>query len=1186
MRAKPHGVAATLSVLASLRLTVALFALSIFLVFAGTLAQVDHDILYVLRSYFRTFFAWVEWRALLRFVEKFVWDLDLADKLSVQSGFYFPGGWTLGGAMFVNLLAAHALRFRVTARGLRLAAGLGVIALGLLATFLVVQGGSDGGLRSQLSPEIADSVWQGLRIALNGLALLGAYWLTQTYGAVRRPEWLIALAAVCAVGGSAAFLLMNPDWKLNPSGLRILWQLLQGGGAAALLLAGCWLAFNKRAGIVLLHGGVGLLMLSELYTGLNAVETRMQIDEGATVDWAYNPHKVELAVIDASDPAKDRTTVVPESLLVGASSSTTPLSHADLPFDVRVLRYYVDSHLAPPAKSPSATLGAGLGIGAEERAPEAGEDLLLSGERAPSAYIELLDKTDGGSLGVMLVSVWGDAWVRLLADAPVIQQARQALDSQTVTVQGKAYQIALRFQRVQKPYAITLQDFRFDRYLGVETAKNFESRVHLVDSQARVDRDVRIYMNNPLRYRGDTLYQADFDKADEKTTVLQVVSNEGWMVPYVSCMLVAVGMLAHFAITLGRFLGRRDDATLPTAAATERNVQVDEPRASWSNARVWFPLLMALVFGGYVAGKARPPKDAAGAPAVQEFGALPVVQGGRVKPFDTLARTTLQVLSNRQEITTTDGGRMGATEWLLRSISGRPGARDLPVLRIENLELIETLGLERRPGSYRYTINELAPKFDEFERQVALATQTSEGERSVYQLKVLELAGRLSTYRLVMQAFDSPRISANAESALAEIETAGSIARDLRRGGAPRAAFPAEPGGEWRTLFEGELLDLFARATGKPGDPATGDYVAALSAFRDEDTRAFNEAVFNLSRQARGLEEAFSSPEHSELNENLAASERLSGTRVRFEQFFNAFAPLYQASTLYVVAFLLAVASWLGWRRPLSRASTAVIATALVIHTLAIVARIYISGRPPVTNLYSSAVFIGWASALFAVSLETIYRVGIGNVMASVLGFLTLIVAYFLSFDSDTFDVLQAVLDTQFWLATHVVTITLGYATTLLAGFLSAGYLIAGHALGAIDPRQQRDIQRMSYGVLCFAILFSFVGTVLGGLWADDSWGRFWGWDPKENGALLIVLWNALVLHARWGKLSGPVGLAALTVAGNIVTAWSWFGTNELGIGLHSYGFTEGRATWLAIFSSTQLVVIALAALPGRKAAV
>ena len=120
----------------------------------------------------------------------------------------------------------------------------------------------------------------------------------------------------------------------------------------------------------------------------------------------------------------------------------------------------------------------------------------------------------------------------------------------------------------------------------------------------------------------------------------------------------------------------------------------------------------------------------------------------------------------------------------------------------------------------------------------------------------------------------------------------------------------------------------------------------------------------------------------------------------------------------------------------------------------------------------------------------------------------------------------------------------------------------------------------MIYGTLCFAIFFSFVGTVLGGLWADDSWGRFWGWDPKENGAFIIVLWNALVLHARLGGMAKERGLAVLAVGGNIAISWSWFGVNELGVGLHSYGFTEGVLLTLGIFVATQLGVIALGSMP------
>jgi ABC-type transport system involved in cytochrome c biogenesis permease subunit len=171
---------------------------------------------------------------------------------------------------------------------------------------------------------------------------------------------------------------------------------------------------------------------------------------------------------------------------------------------------------------------------------------------------------------------------------------------------------------------------------------------------------------------------------------------------------------------------------------------------------------------------------------------------------------------------------------------------------------------------------------------------------------------------------------------------------------------------------------------------------------------------------------------------------------------------------------------------------------------------------------------------------------------------------------------LQAVLDTNIWLATHVVVVTLGYMATFLAGILACVYIIGRVCFGAFDDDASRKtVSRMVYGVLCFALLFSFVGTVLGGIWADQSWGRFWGWDPKENGAVLIVLWNAIVLHARWaGIVRSDRGMMSLAVFGNIVTAWSWFGTNMMGVGLHSYGFMDSAVSWLAAFVTSQIAMM------------
>jgi ABC-type transport system involved in cytochrome c biogenesis permease subunit len=313
----------------------------------------------------------------------------------------------------------------------------------------------------------------------------------------------------------------------------------------------------------------------------------------------------------------------------------------------------------------------------------------------------------------------------------------------------------------------------------------------------------------------------------------------------------------------------------------------------------------------------------------------------------------------------------------------------------------------------------------------------------------------------------------------------------------------------------------------------------------------------------------------------------------RSEFFFNRFAPFYKSMTIYVVALLLGCAVWLNWSDGLRRTAVGLLALAFVIHTCGLVFRMVLEGRPPVTNLYSSAIFVGWGAVGLGLILERIYRDGIGVVTASAVGFTTLIIAHHLSLSGDTMEMLRAVLDTNIWLATHVVVITAGYSSMFLAGFLAIVYIVRGLFTRSLTEATGKSLARMVYGITCFSTLFSFVGTILGGIWADQSWGRFWGWDPKENGALLIVLWCAAMLHARWGGLVRDRGLMAMAVFGNVVTSFSWFGVNMLGVGLHSYGFMDKAFSWLMLFISTQVVLILLAMVPeqywksfqGRKAA-
>ena len=524
----------------------------------------------------------------------------------------------------------------------------------------------------------------------------------------------------------------------------------------------------------------------------------------------------------------------------------------------------------------------------------------------------------------------------------------------------------------------------------------------------------------------------------------------------------------------------------------------------------------------------------------QAFGQLPVSYGGRFKPMDTVARNALTILSGKQTLEVGDK-EYTASQWLARVLGEPLKAADYPLFRVDNPEVKAVVGVADS-AEKRFSYAELdagLPALFEVARQ---ADSLERASRTAFQNEALELASNISLFL----GF------ANHESI---------------------HLIPTQGEADWQPLH--------AHNHGPtPGtvDPVAAEiragYHALYDAYAKGDTAMFNEQV-------------------AQLNTKLADHAPAIGRKAVTEWHFNHFAPFTKAMVLYIAAGLLIFFSWLFLPRTLLGTALKLTVIALIVHTLALAVRVYLSGRPPVTNLYSSAVFIGWGVVLLSFLLEPLLKRGLGLIVGVCSGVATLLIAQGLSADGDTMAVLQAVLDTNFWLATHVIVITFGYTAAYVAGALGILYVLAGFFTKAIDRPLARRLAAAIYGTVCFAVLLSFIGTILGGIWADQSWGRFWGWDPKENGALMIVIWNAVILHCRWGHLVRERGLAILAILGNIVTSWSWFGTNLLGAGLHSYGFTEagegnmldkllnpGPKEWLLIFVCSQLLIVALGLLP------
>jgi len=371
---------------------------------------------------------------------------------------------------------------------------------------------------------------------------------------------------------------------------------------------------------------------------------------------------------------------------------------------------------------------------------------------------------------------------------------------------------------------------------------------------------------------------------------------------------------------------------------------------------------------------------------------------------------------------------------------------------------------------------------------------------------------------------------------------------------------PLTTGDDWRSFVS--VLNE------NPSDADARALLSVLQAFRNNEPETFNARL-------------------GEFKELVDSHISYDARKSRYEVIFNQVQPFIIASTLLLLAFLFGCFGMLStqltkpdWSRSLLGSMTAMIWVAFVVMTIGLASRVYLQGRPPITNLYSSAVFTGWGSILIGLIIDRQMKLGLGGIMASVIGFSTLIVAHNLGSSGDTMEMMQAVLDSNFWLTTHVVVITIGYSATFFAGFMGIAYVLLGVFTKMLDREHGKSMAKMIYGVICFATVTSFVGTVLGGIWADQSWGRFWGWDAKENGAALIVLWNLLILHARWGGMIRDRGLVQLAIFGNIVTAWSWFGTNMLGVGLHSYGFTNSAIFWLSVFVISQLAMMSIGMIP------
>jgi ABC-type transport system involved in cytochrome c biogenesis permease subunit len=542
---------------------------------------------------------------------------------------------------------------------------------------------------------------------------------------------------------------------------------------------------------------------------------------------------------------------------------------------------------------------------------------------------------------------------------------------------------------------------------------------------------------------------------------------------------------------------------------------------------------------------------------IDGFSRLPVLEGGRLKPLDSTARNALLVVRGQQSFRYQDR-TVGSGEWIL-DVLFRPQVADLqPIFVIDDPGVLGLMNMKVAKDRY-YSFRQIAPFINEIQREANAAQAIEAKLRTQYQSAVANLFERVYLYHRLKNTIQLEQ----GQGLAAEIQALGSPGSEQRVGTLADLAYfrplpplPGQKAEAW--LSSGEALRFAAMGS---VSPALEPLSRIAWAYSVQEAPAFNKAVKDYQVSTFSVR-----PE--------------AQTHVDHETTFNRAQPFYVGMVIYVLALLTVFASWLWKPQILRPAAFGLLCAGAIVQTAGLVSRIVLQGRPPVTNLYSSAVFVGWGAVLLGIVLERMYRNGFGTAVAASSGFASLLVAHHLTGDGDTMEMMRAVLDSNFWLATHVTTITIGYSGTFLAGAIAIAWTLRKQFAPRINPETSKSLSGMVYGIVAFSLFFSFVGTVLGGIWADQSWGRFWGWDPKENGALLIVLWNAIILHARWGGFARERGIMTMAIFGNVITSLSWFGVNMLGVGLHSYGFMD-KAFWaLSGFIASQAILMALAMLP------
>jgi ABC-type transport system involved in cytochrome c biogenesis permease subunit len=638
-----------------------------------------------------------------------------------------------------------------------------------------------------------------------------------------------------------------------------------------------------------------------------------------------------------------------------------------------------------------------------------------------------------------------------------------------------------------------------------------------------------------------------------------------------------------------------------------------------------FVLLTLFTLGGLAAAADLPPLDLfRDKEVVETFAAIPVQESGRIKPLENIASYRLLRFRARRSIWLTDTGEMagkplldpatqkpitkeggkpvklGPVEWMLMSWFRPDIGKTVPLFKVDNSSAITELGLEAKAKRDQYTFNEIEPARQVMMDKMLEYRKIPSHKQTPEQRMIVQLAANFLDYEMITGHFDFVRdpvgekpeeLPAGVTMPVRLSKSINALVGALRDSKGPpmqipwfRAfargtmgammsgnseqqyrIFPPVPGTNNVWSGPGEILFTAMNS----GNNVSADQLAWLALYEDvylalPDATKFKASSKTLLTKIQD-----------------AAKLRGEGKYIALERHSMHADYFFYAQWIFLTGFIAVTLTWVSpgsrFEKIARLCAWLLLGTATALAVTGVVIRCIIMQRPPITTLYETMLFIGSACALLGLIAECITKRGLGLLVTAIGGTacMFLSIQFEASEATDTLQQLQAVLITNFWLSTHVPMINLGYTAALVAALISMIYfvqrLFGVYKTGEGDARL---LTRVAYGFIAAGLFLSLVGTVLGGIWANYSWGRFWGWDPKENGALMIVLMCLVILHARLGGYIREIGLHCCNLILGCIVIFSWFGVNQLGVGLHAYGFTDG--IWPKIYSYwlSQLVLL------------